>query len=107
MLYLVRGKNRDQDRCLRIHAESEQEAEQIGWKQGLFVTQVELIEKGSEHMSRLDHVVEWACQAWKSTPKNPLKCFGRSLSSGQTAALLMLGCATWVLNLRMFGFVHV
>jgi|SRR5688572_12639999 len=107
MLYIVRGKNRDQDRCLRVHADSAQEAEQIGWKQGLFVTEVEPIEKGSAVMSHLDTVVEWAHQAWKATPKNPLKCFGRTLTSGQTAALLMLGCATWALNLRMFGFVQI
>ena len=36
MLYLVRGKSNDQDRCLRLHAESPEEAEALGWTRGLF-----------------------------------------------------------------------
>ena len=107
MLFIVRGKNRDQDRCLRVHAKNAQEAEAIGWKRGLFVTEVELVEKGSNQMTRLDKIVEWACNAWKAAPKNPLRAFGRPVSSGQAAALLVCGCATWVINLKQFGFVHV
>ena len=107
MLFIVRGKNRDQDRCLRVHAESAEEAEAIGWKRGLFVTEVELIEKGSNQMTRLDKVVEWAYAAWKAAPKNPLKAFGREVSGGQAAALMFLGCATWVVNLKHFGFVQI
>src|SRR5207248_1046374 len=38
MLYIVRGKNSNHDRSLRIHAESAAEAEAIGWKREPFVT---------------------------------------------------------------------
>ena len=107
MLYIVRGKSSDKDRCLRVHAESAQEAEAIGWKRGLFVTEVEPVEKGSAVMSTLDSVVGWAVNAWKAAPKNPMRAFGRPVSSGQVAALLFLGCTTWVLNLHQFGFVQV
>ena len=107
MLYIVRGKNQDTDRVLRVHAETQEEAEQIGWKRGLFVTEVEPVVKGNAVMTRLDTVVEWAYKAWKSAPKNPLKAFGRPVSGGQAAALMFCGCATWVVNLHHFGFVHV
>jgi hypothetical protein len=107
MLYLVRGKSNDQDRCLRIHAESPEEAEAIGWKRGLFVSGVELLEKESAAMSKIASVVQTVADAWRETPANAMKCFGKPVSKGQAAALLFLGCATWVVNLRMFGFVHI
>lgn len=107
MLFIVRGKNRDRDRCLRVHAQSAEEAEAIGWKRGLFVTEVELVEKGSAVMTCVDRVVEWVYTAWRATPSNALKCFGKPISSGQSATLLLLGCATWVMNLKMFGFVQI
>ena len=107
MLFIVRGKSSDKDRCLRVNAESAQEAEQIGWKRGLFVTDVEPVEKGSAVSSSLETVVGWAVGAWKATPKNPLRAFGRDVSSGQAAALLMCGCATWVMTLHHFGFAFV
>ncbi|MEA2711944.1 MAG: hypothetical protein QOF78_4545 [Phycisphaerales bacterium] len=107
MLFMVRGKDRDQDRCLRVHAESAEEAEAIGWKRGLFVTAIEPIEKGSMHMARLHQVLQWLAKTWRATPANSLKCFGQPVSKGQSSLLLLLGCATWVVNLRMFGFVHI
>ena len=108
MLYLVRGKSQNQqERLLRIHAESAEDAEATGWSHGVFVTEVVLIENGADKMSRLDKVVDWAVKAWRSTSEKPLKCFGQPVSKGQSAALLLLGCATWVVNLRMFGFVQI
>lgn len=109
MLYLVRGKSNQnqQERLLRIHAESAEDAEAIGWSYGVFVTDVELIEKGSEKMTRIDKIMEWALKAWRSSSEKPLKCFGQPVSKGQSSMLLLLGCATWVVNLRMFGFVQI
>jgi hypothetical protein len=107
MLYLVHGKSSDQDRCLRVHAESAEEAEAIGWKRGLFVTEVECLEKESAAMTRFSSIVQTVANAWRDTPSNAMKCFGRPVSKGQSAALMFLGCATWVVNLRMFGFVEI
>ena len=107
MLYLVRGKSNDQDRCLRVHAESAEEAEAIGWKRGLFVTAVEPLAKESAAMSRITAIAQWALTAWRETPAQSMKCFGQPVSKGQSAALVLLGCATWVVNLRQFGFVQI
>jgi hypothetical protein len=106
MLFIVRGKNKDHDRLLRVHAETAQEAEAIGFKRGLFVTEVTPIENGSPGLGRLDKVAEMVWKAWKLAPKNPLKCFGRSVSNKQVAALMMLGSTTWLLNLRAIGAVQ-
>lgn len=108
MLYLVRGKSQSQqERVLRIHAENVEDAEAIGWSYGVFVTEVELIEKGSEKMTRIDKIMEWAIKTWRATSDKPMKCFGEPVSKGQSSALLLLGCATWVVNLRVFGFVQI
>ncbi len=107
MLYLVRGKSNDQDRCLRVHAESAEEAEAIGWKRGLFVTAVEPLEKESAAMTRIQSIAKTVADAWRETPANAMKCFGQPVSKGQSAALLVLGCATWVVNLRTVGFVQI
>ena len=107
MLYIVRGKSNHQDRCLRVHAESADEAEAIGWKQGLFVTAVEPVEKESAAMTRIQSIAQTVVEAWRDTPANAMKCFGQPVSKGQSAALVLLGCATWVVNLRQFGFVHI
>ena len=107
MLYLVRGKSNQQDRCLRVHAQSAEEAEAIGWKQGLFVTAVEPLEKESVAMSTIASVVQTVTEAWRETPANAMNCFGKPVSKGQAAALMFLGCATWVVNLHQFGFVHI
>jgi hypothetical protein len=107
MLYIVRGKSNDKDRCLRVHAQSPEEAEAIGWKQGLFVSCVEPVEKESAAMTRIASIAKTVAEAWRETPANAMKCFGTPVSKGQSAALLFLGCATWVVNLRMFGFVQI
>ena len=107
MLYIVRGKSNHQDRCLRVHAESPEEAEAIGWKQGLFVNAVEPVEKDSASMSRIQSIAQTVVDAWRDTPANAMKCFGQPVSKGQSAALVLLGCATWVVNLRQFGFVQI
>jgi len=107
MLYLVRGKSNNQDRCLRVHAESAEEAEAIGWKSGLFVSAVEPLEKESAAMSRIASIVQTVTDAWQETPANAMKCFGKPVSKGQAAALMFLGCTTWLVNLHQFGFVHI
>ena len=107
MLYIVRGKSNDQDRCLRVHAESPEEAESIGWKRGLFVTAVEPVDKESAAMTRIQSIAKTVADAWRETPANAMKCFGEPVSKGQSAALLVLGCATWVVNLKQFGFVQI
>ena len=107
MLYIVRGKSNDQDRCLRVHAESPEEAEAIGWKHGLFVSAVEPVEKDSAAMTRIQSIAKTVVDAWRETPANAMQCFGKPVSKGQSAALLLLGCATWVVNLKQFGFVQI
>ena len=107
MLYLVRGKSNDQDRCLRVHAESPEEAEAIGWKNGLFVSAVEPLEKDSAAMNRIASIAKTVAEAWHETPANAMEAFGTPVSKGQAAALMFLGCATWFVNLQQFGFVHI
>jgi hypothetical protein len=105
MLFIVRGKCTKTDGCLRIHAESAKEAEELGWKRGMFVTEVTAIEDGSPQIGKLDRVAEQVWRAWRRTPARALRCFGKPVSSGQAAALVLCGCTTWVLNLHTFGFV--
>lgn len=104
MLFIVRGKNQNHDRVLRVRAETEKEAEEIGFKRGLFVTEVTPVADGAD-LGRLDKVADMLWKAWRAGPQRAMKCFGKPVSDKQVAALLMCGCTTWVLNLRMFGFV--
>ena len=107
MLFIVRGKNKDADRVLRVHAETQEEAEQIGWKRGLFVTEVTPLPAGSAGVSKIDRVAEALWKVWRATPKSrsAFRAFGRPVSNGQAAALVLLGCMTWLLDLRMIGVV--
>ena len=100
MLFIVRGKNRNHDRKLRIHAESAQEAEAIGWKRGLFVTEVTPVNTANASSGKLDRVAELVSRAWQRASIPPLKVFGRALTNGQAAALVLLGIATWAVDLR-------
>ena len=100
MLYIVRGKNSNHDRSLRIHAESAAEAEAIGWKRGLFVTEVTPVEKSTTESGKLDRIAELVSRTWKSATIPPLKVFGRAISNGQAAALVLCGIATWAVDLR-------
>jgi hypothetical protein len=105
MLFMVRGKNsRHQDRALRVHADSAKEAEEIGWKRGLFVTEVNPMSSSSPECSKLDRVAELLHRAWKHTPANPFKAWGRSVSTGQAATLLILGMTTWAIDLHTLVF---
>ena len=83
MLYIVRGKTNEQDRCLRVHAESPQEAEAIGWKSGLFVSCVEPVEKDSVAMNTISSIAKTVAEAWHETPANAMKAFGTPVSKGQ------------------------
>ena len=94
MLFIVRGKNRNHDRTLRVHAESAQEAEAIGWKRGLFVTEVTPMETANASSGKLDRVAELVARAWQRATIPPLKVFGRALNNGQAAALVLCGLAT-------------
>src|SRR3954467_15140678 len=101
MLFIVRGKNsRSQDGALRVHAESLKEAEEIGWKRGLFVTEVIPVDNASPDCGKLDKIAELLHKAWRHTPTNAFKCVGRRVTNGQAAALMLLGIATWALELR-------
>jgi len=102
MLFIVRGKNsRSQDGALRVHAESVKEAEEIGWKRGLFVTEVIPVSHASPECGKLDKVAELLHKAWRYTPTNAFKAFGRRVSNGQAAALMLLGMTTWMLDMRV------
>lgn len=105
MLFIVRGKNsRSQEGTLRVHADSVKEAEEIGWKRGLFVTEVIPVDNASSECGKLDKIAELLHRAWRHTPTNAFKCFGRRVSNVQAAALLILGIATWALDLRALVF---
>src|SRR5437867_389490 len=100
MLFIVRGKNR----MLRVEADSPEEAEKIGWKRGLFVTEV-VVADASKEAGALDRVAGIVWTAWKRTSPVSLKAFGRRISSGQSAALLALGMITWAVDLHALKFL--
>src|SRR2546423_15024146 len=101
MLFIVRGKNRSQERSLRVHAETAEEAEAIGWKRGLFVTEVTPVQTASSASSKLERIAELVSRAWKNTaPADAPKAFGRAITNGQAAALMLCGIATWAVDLR-------
>jgi hypothetical protein len=103
MLFIVRGKDRDQDRSLRVHAESAEQAEAMGWKRGLFVTEVTLVD--TTQISKIDKIAELLWKNWRPTQSDTLKAFGERVSRGQAAALLLLGCITWCLNLKALNLI--
>lgn len=98
MLFNVRGKNRNHECALRVHAVSAAEAESIGFKRGLFVTEVTPVEDSSSETGKLDRVAEIVHRAWKHTSSKPMKCFGRAVTTGQAAALVICGLATWAVD---------
>ena len=100
MLFIVRGKNRNHDRSERIHAESAEEAEAIGFKRGLFVTEVTPVDASNPQTGKLDRVAELVRRAWQRTPTNAFKAFGKTLPNGQAAAIVLLGVATWVVDVH-------
>jgi len=106
MLFIVKGKTADRDRLLRIHAETEKEAEQIGWKRGLFVTEVIPVQENSPELTWIDRVAELAWRACRATPKGAMKAFGRSVSTGQAATLVVLGLTTWALDFHLLIHPH-
>ena len=106
MLFIVRGKNRNHEHALRIHAESAAEAEATGFKRGLFVTEVTAVEKTSAAGSSLDRVASAVADAWKRATIPPMKAFGKVITNGQAAALLLCGVATWAVDLRTLVLTH-
>jgi hypothetical protein len=105
MLFIVRGKNRDHDRTLRVYADSAEEAESIGFKRGLFVTEVTPVDSSGAELGKLDRIAELVNLAWKRTSSRPMRCFGRVVTNGQAAALVLCGLATWVVDLTTLVFV--
>lgn len=103
MLFIVRGKDRDKDRTLRVHAESAEQAESMGWKRGLFV--VEVTEADLAQRSRFERISALLWRNWRPTQADQLCAFGERVSRGQAAALLLLGCITWCLDLRVLNYI--
>jgi hypothetical protein len=97
MLYLVRGKTSSKEQVLLIEADSTEAAEAIGWKRGLFV--VSVTEKEACALTP-SWVMPMLRRAWEFAPSTALKCFGRPVSTSQSAALLALGVITALLNLH-------
>jgi hypothetical protein len=104
MLFIVRGKNQNSDRTLRVHAHSAEEAEKIGWKRGLFVTEVTPVENSND-VGALEKLADLAWKLWRHTPANAFKAFGRTVSSAQSVTLMALGLATWVVDLHALNFI--
>ena len=107
MLFIVRGKTNNTDSVLRIEAESAKKAEAIGWSRGLFVTEVACADRSSAIPGRLARMTRLAYRLWRHVPANPFFCFGQPVSSAQSAALMMLGVATWALLLHTTGLAPV
>ena len=99
MLYIVRGKSNNNNHCLRVHADSAQEAEKIGWKRGLFVTEVQAVEATTTGRA-MQSIGNLLLKAWRHTPANALKAWGRSVPSGQVTTLVMLAMATWAVDVH-------
>ena len=101
MLFIVRGKNSNHDRSLRIHADSAAEAEAIGFKRGLFVTEVTPVETNNSSIgAKVDRLADLVRRTWHKPPTNAFKAFGKALSNGQAAAIVLLGAATWAIDLH-------
>jgi hypothetical protein len=100
MLFIVRGKNSNHDCTLRVHAVTAKEAEATGFKRGLFVTEVTPVEDSTPEAGKLDRIAEVVHRAWKRTSTKPMKCFGRAVTTGQAAALVICGLATWAVDLH-------
>jgi hypothetical protein len=106
MLYVVRGKCQNNDRVLRVRAESAAEAEKIGWKKGLFVTEVTEVAGNDPTLSRLDRVAEVLWKVWRHAPRGCLKAFGRPVSNAQAATLVLLGVLTWIVDMHVLIMAH-
>ena len=106
MLFIVRGKNRNHEHVLRINAESAEEAEAVGFKRGLFVTEVTAVANTSAARTKLDRVASVVADAWKRATIPPMKAFGKVITNGQAAALVLCGVATWAVDLRTLVMVH-
>ena len=104
MLYVVRGKSNNNNRSLRVEANSAEEAEKIGWKSGLFVTEVEAVETSSAGRV-MEKIGDAVARAWRYTPANAFKAWGRSVSSSQMSTLLVLAAATWLVDLHALKFL--
>ncbi|HYO08841.1 MAG TPA: hypothetical protein VER17_07690 [Tepidisphaeraceae bacterium] len=100
MLYVVRGKTKEKDSVLRVRAGSAAEAEQIGWKNGLFVTEVTVVEDDQPTLSKLDRLAGLLRRGWLHKPRQPLKCFGQPVSTAQAVVLAILGLTTWLVDLH-------
>src|SRR4051812_5703098 len=92
MLFIVRGKNASQERSMRVQAETAEEAERIGWTSGLFVTEVTAVTSSNNGSTAVDRIADLVSRAWKGSTS--FKAFGRAITHGQAAALLLRGIAT-------------
>jgi len=106
MLFIVRGKNSNHEHVLRINAESAAEAEAEGFKRGLFVTEVTAVTNTNAGRSKLDRVASVVADAWKRATIPPMKAFGKVITNGQAAALMLCGIATWAVDLRALVLTH-
>ena len=105
MLFNVHGKTNNHNRTLRIDAESAEAAEKIAFGRGLFVTEVTPVDPAAAPAGKLDRVADVIWRTWRSTPLRSMKCFGREVTSAQFNILTLLGCLTWIVDLRAFHFV--
>ena len=107
MLFIVRGKNNNTDTVLRIEADNAAAAEAIGWKHGMFVTEVIAADGADADPSALERIAGEVYRIWRYVPTKPLICFGKPVSSAQSAALIMLGYTTWIVQLHCFHLVRL
>src|SRR4051812_19794188 len=68
MLFIVKGNSDKQDQVLRIHASDAAQAEAIGWKHGVFVTEVTPLPASNAGVTRLDRVADMVWRAWRHRP---------------------------------------
>src|SRR5215217_2931790 len=72
MLYIVRGKTSCKEQHLRVEADSEAEAEALGWKAGMFVTSV--TPAGPCGLSATSWLAPAIKKFWDTTTPASLKC---------------------------------
>ena len=105
MLFNVHGKTNNHNRSIRVNAESAEAAEKIAFGQGLFVTEVIPVDAETVPVRQFERAADVIWKSLQSARWRSMKCLGGEVTSGQFALLTLLGCATWIIDLRTFHFV--
>lgn len=98
MMWAVRGTDRqtDQDITIVVEAESQAEAEAMGWKRGLPVVIAEPARSEDIKIAKAER------RLWRYTQEGVCRAFGRPVYAPQLVALMACGILTaMLLSVRM------